>query len=204
MLAAFQDAYNRKLGNWAADVRHHEQLGGAAPCALQSDAVDTNPDQLRDFGCMVVNVRKQLEHNLSGLQLLLDLGQSLRQIDRSIRHGRQRDLRTAKSQGAGQHLACDLQLRLGVPLWEAKDLAAGERRRFIIEKCLNDVDDRFTLEGAGYRMADLGVRPEPADLGHVPPLDGDAVAFRQLERLRDDRTHRLWRALIRDDELVHV
>src|ERR1700741_3360614 len=91
-----------------------------------------------------------------------------------------------------------------MPLGEAKDLATGECRRFVIKKCLDDVNARLPLEGAGHRMADLGVRSEAADLGHVPPFDGDAIALGWFERFWDNCAHGLRSALVGDDELMHV
>src|ERR1700756_500344 len=111
---------------------------------------------------------------------MLYLGEPVRQVNGAIRHGRESDLCAAVVQCAGQHLADRLELWLAVTFRKAKDLASGKGRRLTIEKCLADVNDRLALEYAGDRMADLGIRSKPANVGHVPPFDGDAIAFGRL------------------------
>jgi hypothetical protein len=44
---------------------------------------------------VVVDVGKQLEHELGRLQLLLDLGQAMRKVNLAIGHRRKSDLRAA-------------------------------------------------------------------------------------------------------------
>ena len=127
MLSALEHAHGRKRRDRAADVRDHEQLCGSAPGALQPDIVDADLDELGDLRCVVVDVGKELEHHLGGLQLPFYFGQAVRQVERAIRHGRKRDLRTAIGERTGQHLSHGVKLRFGVTLREAEDLAAGER-----------------------------------------------------------------------------
>ena len=150
MLSALEHAHYRKRGDRAADVRDHEQLCGSSPCALQPDVVEIDPDELGDLRRVVVDVGKQLEHELGSLQLLLYLGQAIREIDCAIGHSGEGDLHAAVSQGARQHISHGFQLGLAMPFGEAEDLPAGERRRFAVEECLEDVDDRLALEGASH------------------------------------------------------
>ena len=77
-LEALQHAHDRKRRNRAADVRDQEQLCGPAPGALHPDIVLIDADELGDLRRVVVNVRKQLEHELGRLQhVLLDLSQAI-------------------------------------------------------------------------------------------------------------------------------
>ena len=68
MLASLDHAHDWKRCHRAANVRDHEQLCRSSPGALQADIVEADPDQLRDFWGVIINVGKKLEHELRGLQ----------------------------------------------------------------------------------------------------------------------------------------